>query len=93
MEGDVAELAHHGVVAAGHEGVEILEEEDRRLDLLQHLVERHQWVLGRRIALARLHAGAGRHPPVQVHSKSFFCRLAAMRVTISSARSSSLVSR
>ena len=53
-----------GLVALGEEGVEILEDENRRLDLLDDLVERGDGILGGGVAgFLALQVGAGRDQP------------------------------
>ncbi len=61
MQRDFLELAHDGEIVPRQERVKILEDKNRRLDLLDDLVERGQRVLGGGVAiLLRLDGGAGR---------------------------------
>ena len=62
MQGDVLELADDRKIGLRQERVEILEKEDRRLDLLQDLIERCKRVFGGTgTPLLALDIGAGRH--------------------------------
>ena len=62
VQGDILELANDGEIGLRQERVEILEKEDRRLHLLQHLIERGERVFGGPgAALLALDIGAGRH--------------------------------
>ena len=42
MKRNVLELANHRVIALGEERMEILEQKNRRLDLIDDLIERHE---------------------------------------------------
>ena len=60
VQGDVLELADDGEIVLRQERMEILEHENRRLDLLDHLVQRRQRIFGGGVAVfLGLDGGAG----------------------------------
>ena len=67
VQRDVLELADDGEIVFGQERMEILEDENGRLDLLDDLVQRRERVLGGGVAaFLRLDGGAGGHDAVAV---------------------------
>jgi hypothetical protein len=92
VQGDVLELANDGEMIAGQERVKILENKKRRLDLLDDHVQRGQRILGGGVAaLLGLDGRAdGTRPVGATPFKTFLRRLAAMSLTASCTRVSSL---
>ena len=79
VQRDFLELADDGEIVLREERMEILENKNRRLDLLDHLVERGQRIFGRGVAiLLRLNRSPGRNDAVAVAPfENFLLPLAA----------------
>ena len=95
VQRDFLELADDGEIVSGQERMKILEDENRRLDLLDDLVQRGQRVFGGGVAVfLRLDGRAGGHEAgAAAPFKDFFCRLLAISTTTFCTRISSLEMR